>query len=187
MKLHTFFSLLGLAAILSLGPLSGQAQFHSYVSFKGAKSGALKAETSKSKNKPVVDASAIMAITRKDAGSSRHGQITFTKEVDDSSPSLWQAHTTSEVLPEISFMVYKPGDESKWKLVTFNNAVITGVTVKKVAKDPNADGKGKANQQPAASNTVEQEELSFTFEKVSIEYYSGGSVSTTDDWTGNNQ
>jgi type VI secretion system secreted protein Hcp len=182
MKLQTFFSLLALASILSLGPLSGQAQFHGYMDVTGKPDGAFKGASTKAKHKPVLEAPLIMAITRKDAGSTKHGPLSFTKEVDDSSPSLWQAHTSNEVLPELSFMVYKPGDESKWKVVTFNNAIINGVTVKKVAKNPNGDGRGKANQQPAPSSTGDQEELTFTFEKISVVYYSGGNVSTTDDW-----
>jgi type VI secretion system Hcp family effector len=180
MKLHRFYSLLALAAILSLGPLSGQAQYHFYMTIVGKQDGAFKGASTKAKHKPILEAPVIMAISRKDAGSSKNGQITFTKQVDESSPAIWQAHTSNEVLPEISFMVYKPGDDSKWKVITFNNAVINGVTVKKVAKDPN--GRAKANQQPAPSNTTDLEEISFNYQKISIEYYSGGSVSTTDDW-----
>jgi type VI secretion system Hcp family effector len=188
MKLQTFFSLLALAAVLSVGPLSGQAQYHGYMTIVGKPDGAFKGASTKAKHKPVLEAPVIMSIMRKDAGSSKHGPITFTKQVDESSPAIWQAHTSNEVLPEISFMIYKPGDDSKWKVVTFNNAVINGVTVKKVAKNPNGDpGKGKANQQPAPSNTTDLEEISFTFDKISIEYYSGGNVSITDDWTSPNQ
>jgi type VI secretion system secreted protein Hcp len=187
MKLQAVFMSLVLAAVLAIGPLPGQAQYHSYFSVTGKPDGAFKGASTKAKHKPVLDAPLIMAITRKDAGSSKHGPLSFTKEVDDSSPNLWQAHTSNEVLPELSFMVYKPGDESKWKVVTFNNAVINGVTVKKVAKNPNGDGRGKANQQPAPSSTGDQEELTFTFEKIAVVYYSGGSVSTTDDWNAQGQ
>jgi type VI secretion system Hcp family effector len=194
MKLHTVFALVALAAALSVGPLVGRAQFHSYMSFTGKPDGAFKARGGSSGNlTTVVDVSAIMGITRKNAGSASHGPMTVTKEVDPSSPALLQAHYTSEVLPQISFMVYKPGDNSKWKVVTFDNAILTGLTVKKGAKNPNGDpGRGKANQQPAAAKTSmaqtdDQEEVSFTFQKISVVYYSGGNVSTTDDWNAQGQ
>jgi type VI secretion system Hcp family effector len=78
----------------------------------GKPDGAFKGESlKKGKHKPVLEAPLIMEITRKDAGSTKHGPLSFTKEVDDSSPSLWQAHTSNEVLPELSFMVYKPGGD----------------------------------------------------------------------------
>jgi type VI secretion system Hcp family effector len=199
MKLHTVFALLALAGMLSVGPLAGRAQYHSYMTLTGKSDGALKARGGSSGNlTSVVDVSAIMGITRKDAGSSGHGPIKVTKEVDPASPYLLQMHTTSEALPQISFMLYKPGDNSKWKVVTFDNAVITGLTVKKVAKNPNGDpGRGKANQKPAPASTPAPaagsvdtsglEEVSFTFQKISVVYYSGGNVSATDDWTSPNQ
>jgi type VI secretion system Hcp family effector len=194
MKLHTVFALLPLVAALSLGTNTGQAQVHSYMSLTGKPDGAFKARGGSSGNlTSVVDVSAIMGITRKDAGSSAHGPLKVTKEVDPASPYLLQMHTTSEALPQISFMLYKPGDNSKWKVVTFDNAVITGLTVKKGAKNPNGDpGRGKANQQPAAPKTAaaqtdEQEEVSFTFQKISVVYYSGGNVSATDDWNAASQ
>ena len=190
---------LPLVALLSIGSLTGSAQYHNIMTLKGKSDGALKAKGGSSGDlTSVVDVSTIMSITRKDAGSAAHGPLKVTKEVDPASPYLLQMHTTSEALPQISFMLYKPGDNSKWKVVTFDNAVITGLTVKKVAKNPNGDpGRGKANQKPAPASTPAPaagsadtsglEEVSFTFQKISVVYYSGGNVSATDDWTSANQ
>jgi len=199
MKLHTVFALLALAGILSAGPLVGRAQFHNIMSLTGKSDGALKARGGSSGDlTSVLDVSAVMAFKRKDIPSGLHGPITVTKEEDQASPSLMNMHSTGEVLPQISFKLYKPGDNTKWKVVTFDNATITGLTVKKVVKNPNGDpGRGKANQKPAPASTPApaagsggtggQEEVSFTFQKISVVYYSGGNVSATDDWTSPNQ
>jgi len=194
MRLHTFFALLALAGVMCLGPLSGQAQFHQIMTITGKSDGALKARGGSSGDlTSVVDVSAIMVLKRKDIASGSHGPVTITKTVDPASPNIMQAHTTGEVLPKISFKLYKPGDNTKWKVVTFDNAIITGLTVKKGVKNPNGDpGKGKANQQPApaststSSDTGDHEEVSFTYQTLEIVYYSGGSTSTTDDWNSPN-
>ena len=115
---------------------------------------------------PLTDVTAIMAITKKNVATRKGQTITIEREIDAASPNLYQALNTKEVLPKVAFKVYKPGDQTKYKMITLGNAIIT-----KVSKN---------------TNTHEKEDISFTFEKIEIQYF-GGSTSTSDDWTANNQ
>jgi type VI secretion system Hcp family effector len=124
----------------------------------------------------LTDATAILAITKKNAGTARGQTITIERETDAASPLLFQACNTKEVLPKVIFKVYKPGDATKFKTITIDNAIITKVT--KGAKQPNT---AKPN-----TDTHAKEVLEFTFQQLEVEY-SGGSTSASDDWTANNQ
>jgi type VI secretion system Hcp family effector len=124
----------------------------------------------------LTDATMIMAITKTNVGTRKGQTITIERETDAASPNLYQALNSKEVLPKVIFKVYKPGDPTKYKLITIENAIITKIN--KGTKQPNT---GKTN-----ANTHEKEEIGFTFEKIDIQY-SGGSTSTSDDWDANNQ
>ena len=92
------------------------------------------------------------------------------------------AHEGHGSAPKVIFKVYKPGDPTKYKIVTLGNAIITKVV--KGVKQPNT-GKTNANSHEKGG-TGELENFSFTFEKISVENITG-STSTSDDWTSNNQ
>jgi type VI secretion system Hcp family effector len=125
----------------------------------------------------LTDATAILAITKKNAGTARGQTITIEKETDAASPLLFQACNTKEVLPKVIFKVYKPGDATKFKTITIDNAIITKVA-KGGAKQPST---AKPN-----TDTHAKEVLEFTFQQLEVEY-SGGSTTASDDWSANNQ
>jgi type VI secretion system Hcp family effector len=121
------------------------------------------------------DAATIMAITTKNAGAMKGQTITIGRETDPSSPNLYQAYQTKEVLPKVVFKVFKPGDPTKYKIITLTNATITKA--------------GSRSPQPNTGHTggkPQQENISFTFTEISVQYFAG-STSTSDDWTANNQ
>jgi type VI secretion system Hcp family effector len=141
----------------------------------------------------IVEASSVMQIKRSNIGQYANAstRLTITKKADDVSPQLLQAHNSNQVIPQISLKLYKPGDNSKYKVVTLENVSIAGLTVRKGAKDPNSkpvasQKGGKSTTGQTASDTSDLETVSFTFKMISIVYFSNGSTSTSDDWTASN-
>ena len=124
----------------------------------------------------LTDATTIMAITKRNVATARGQTITIERETDATSPNLYQALNTREVLSKVIFKVYKPGDPTKYKIITLENAIIT-----KISKGTKPSSPGKTND-----NNHEKEEIGFTFQKISLAYF-GGSTSTSDDWNANNQ
>ena len=124
----------------------------------------------------IADATTIMAITTKNVGSARGQTITIGREKDAASPNLYQAVNTKEVLPRVIFKVFKPGDPTRYKIITLTNAVIA-----KVSSRPKQPNTGHSN-----ANTHEMEDVSFTFTAIDVQNFAG-STSTSDDWTANNQ
>jgi len=128
------------------------------------------------------EASMIMDITTKNVGTKKGGTITITREVDAASPKLYDAYNSKEALPKVIFKVYKPGDPTKYKIVTLEGAIITKVV--KGVKQPTS---AKPNPNTHKENdTSEMENVSFTFTAIMVENL-GGSTSASDDWTSNNQ
>lgn len=132
----------------------------------------------------IVEASSVMSITRSNIGQYTNGSthLTLTKKADAASPQLLQAHTTNEVIPRLSLTLYKPGDHSKSKVITLENVKIvsfSGGPTTPVRNSGGTKAKGNATSEPSTS---ENETFSFTFQKLSVVYYSVGNVSTSDDW-----
>jgi type VI secretion system Hcp family effector len=134
----------------------------------------------------IVEASSVMQITRSNIGQYTNGSphLTLTKKADAASPQLLQAHTTNAVIPRLSLTLYKPGDHSKSKVITMENVKILSFSGGQATPVQNAKGaKGKGN---ATSEPSENETFSFTYQKISVTYFSSGSTSTADDWNANN-
>jgi type VI secretion system Hcp family effector len=135
------------------------------------------------------DVSSIMRITRSNIdGYQRNPRapLVISKDPDAASTQLFNASQQAEVIPEISFKLYKSGDNTKYKIVTLNDVTIT-LAVKKVVKDPNsASGKKPAQTASAAGKTTQgsngEENLSLNYTKLAVAYYSGGNASPADDW-----
>jgi len=122
------------------------------------------------------DATTIMAITTKNAGAMKGQMITIGREKDATSPNLYQAVNTKEVLPKVVFKVFKPGDPTRYKIITLTNATIVKVASR--TKQPNT---GHTN-----ASIHEMEDVSLMFSAINIQNFAG-STSTSDDWTANNQ
>jgi type VI secretion system Hcp family effector len=132
----------------------------------------------------IVEASSVMSITRSNIGQYTNGSahLTLTKKTDAASPQLLQAHTTNAAIPRLSLTLYKPGDHTKSKVITLENVKIVSISGGQATPVQNTKGtkaKGSATTEPSTS---ENETFSFAFQKISVVYYSGGNVSTSDDW-----
>jgi type VI secretion system Hcp family effector len=154
-----------LLLVLSFGTISLMAQQGGSIDIQGSRTKVTGALT---------DFTAIMAITKGNVATNRGQTITIERETDAASPNLYQACITKEVLPKVIFKVYKPGDPTKYKLITLENAIIT-----KAGKGTKSPGTAKPN-----TDTHEKEVIGFTFEKINVQYF-GGSTSTSDDWNAN--
>ena len=140
------------------------------------------------------DVSSIMQITRSNIDGYRHNpkaplviSIVVSKDQDAASTQLFNACQQAEVIPVISFKLYKPGDNTKYKIVTLTDVTIAHLTGKKVVKDPNnASGRKPAQAGANAGKTTQdsngEESLSLNYSKLAVAYYSGGSTSPADDW-----
>jgi type VI protein secretion system component Hcp len=101
--------------------------------------------------------------------------------MDASSVQLLDASKTNAVIPRLSLTLYKSGDNSKYKIITVENAKIVSFSGGQATPVQNSKGtkaKGNATSEPSGNET-----FSFTYTKISVVYYSGGSVSASDDWT----
>jgi type VI secretion system Hcp family effector len=128
------------------------------------------------------DLTSIMAITTKNVGSAKGQTITIGKERDGASPNLFkECVNTKEVLPKVIFKVFKPGDPTRYKIITLTNATIVKVASR--APQPNT---GHSNAKAHENDSSQMEDVSFTFTAIDIQNFAG-STSTSDDWTANNQ
>lgn len=190
---------LSLTLALTATTIAASAQNHTILNMSGKSNGAIAAGGSKTSSiNTIIDASSIMQITRSNIGEyskmPKTTRLTITKQVDAASPQLLQAHNTNEVIPRVSLTLYKPGDNSKYKIITLEDVIISGLTVKKTAKDPDSkpvatQKTGKTTATPAAQASPavpDTEEISFTFQRISIAYFFNGSTSTSDDWNASN-
>ena len=137
------------------------------------------------------DVSSIMQITRSNIDGHLHNPrapIVISKQQDAASTQLFNACQHAEVIPEISFKLYKPGDNTKYKIVTLTGVTITHVEVKNVVKGPNSNSGRKPAQAGANAGKTTQdsngeESLSLNYTTLAVAYYSGGSGTSADDWT----
>ena len=99
------------------------------------------------------------------SGKRQYKPITIVKQVDASTPRLFQACATNEILPTVKFVLHPPGASADQLAVTLTNAACADLT------DSTSD-----------SGTMELETIHFTFQKIEIEHLIA-KTSFTDDWT----
>ena len=111
-------------------------------------------------------------------GKRQHSPLTIVREVDSSSPLLWQGLCTNEVLKSVDIsLVGRPpsgSGEVVVERITLTNAVIS-----KIHRYSPRLGSSRDVHNPS-----ELEEIQFTFQKITFSNVAG-SISTSDDWTSN--
>lgn len=114
------------------------------------------------------------------AGQRQHKPLTITKELGASSPQLFNAHWTSEILQDIEISITspgpKPGQQVVYQRITLTNALIGRYKRYMVSLKPK-EGGGRQSR-----STSELEEFELTFQKITYENV-GKSTSASDDWT----
>jgi type VI secretion system secreted protein Hcp len=167
---------LALAAAFCLTLLGSQAYGAEkyYLQIEGVKQGPFKGGVErKGRSWIEVAAFSVGLISPRDAatgqasGKRQHKPISITKEVDESSPQLFQAATTNEVLKNVviqSVRVDPRGKEQIYQTITLKNAHIP--QIQKIG------GKGKR----------EEERFDLIFQEIQVTDIQG-KVTATDDWT----
>lgn len=107
-------------------------------------------------------------------GKRLHLPMTLTKEIDKSSPKLFQALTSGEQLTNVELDFYRispQGMEEMYYKIVLSNAIVTGIRT----YFPNCLEK--------ASDTMgHMEEVAFTYEKIVWTWIPDG-IEAEDDWT----
>lgn len=102
-----------------------------------------------------------------------HGPATFTKEIDKSSPKLFQALTSGEQMKHVTLEYYRispKGTEEKYYTVKLENAILTSLR----AWTPNC--LDAANKQMG-----HMEDVAFTYEKITWTFDPDG-IEAEDSW-----
>lgn len=128
---YTFSLLIALVALSFTYPTA----FHTYVSFKGTKQGQLKAESTKAREKDgwfeimSFEMGSEVPVDPKSGspkGARKHNPIVITKQVDEASPLLLNAHYTNETFETV---IIQTIDDNKkvTKQTTLKNALISEI------------------------------------------------------------
>ena len=109
-------------------------------------------------------------------GNRRHEHLTITKLLDVASPPLAQ-HLTNPLPLVCTFEFYRPGDITETEdAEAFYTIILEGAKVTKIqVNSPNL-------LLPENDNIPATEEVTFAYNKVSVEHVSGGEFE--DHWTG---
>jgi type VI secretion system secreted protein Hcp len=161
-----------LASLLSAATAS--AAFEAYLKLKGSKQGQIKASESASK----VDANAFRIESFKivdpagaPAGKRKHAPLVITKEIDSASPKLLQALQTNEALTELLVKASDPASKTPSDVtIEATNALVTKI-----------DHVGTDAQHPSLAKGKSYEEISFTYQKITVTNVAG-KTSVTDNW-----
>jgi type VI secretion system secreted protein Hcp len=167
-------------ATTSTPPLQpGETYF--YVTIRGVKQGIFKGQTTNAGHQGEIMGlqyllqltSPVNASTGQASGKRQYSPITFTKEWDASSPQIFEAASTNEVLALVEFdFVHadQTGKETVYQTIKLTNATIS--SVKDYMGFPDAGGKSDPRQ---------LEDVSFTFQKIDISN-NDGKTTAMDDW-----
>jgi type VI secretion system secreted protein Hcp len=114
------------------------------------------------------------AATGQASGKRQHHPITITKEWDASSPQIFQALVTNEILKGVLFEFMKTdasGQEYVYHTIKLTNATVSQIKSYLDLTDTSGD----------PYDAHELEDVSFTFQKVEIENKDGKTMAV-DDW-----
>jgi type VI secretion system secreted protein Hcp len=158
------------------------AAHEAYMTVKGQKAGVVKGgATAKGQEGSIVVLSTSLAITSpRDAtsglptGQRVHQPIVITKELDKSSPILWNMLVTNENISNVTIKYVRAaanGAEPQIYQIKLTNASISSITFH------------QPNSALADSRAVnEYEDVTFTYQKIEWTWNDGG-ITSTDEWT----
>jgi type VI secretion system secreted protein Hcp len=154
-----------------------------YVTIKGTKQGAFKGESIVAQHKDKVAGIAFRysvkaprdAATGLASGRRTHQPVTFVKEWGASSPQIFQALVTNEILSEVLFEFYKTTDTGEGEV--YHTVKLINATVAELEQFCDNDAKKDVQH-----DTHELERVSFTFQRIEIESLTG-QTAAIDDWT----
>lgn len=163
---------------------------NAYLTLKGQKQGAINGGVTQKgrENSILVHSFDNEIVSPRDAatgqatGKRQHDPIVILKEVDQSSPKLWTALVTNEVLTSWELDFWAPGAgggpgsgagagaETLIYKITLTNATIASIHEFM-----------ESNEVPASASLPLQEEVTFTYQKITWTWTNGG-ITASDDW-----
>jgi type VI secretion system secreted protein Hcp len=162
-----------------------------YVTIEGTKQGAFKGESPREAHKEKIPGLAYRheiksprdVATGQASGKRQHGPITISKEWGAASPQIMQALVTNEVMKSVLFEFIKTNPESTKEEVYFQIR-LTNATISNVRYTTGGGGDGASAgsaKHLAAYDTMELEEVSFTYQAIDMEHC-WQHTSASDDW-----
>lgn len=178
-----------LLALLLWIPAQAKAAYEFYVTIEGTKQGKFKGESPRAASVPSFRdkipgvrfqysvLSARAAATGQASGKRQHLPVVITKPWGISSPQIFQACVTNELLKSvvIEFVRTNPnGEEYIFQTIRLTNAAIVSIRQYVNVANP--------GEPRAATDTHELEDISFTFQRIEI-FNQLGKTMAMDDWT----
>jgi type VI secretion system secreted protein Hcp len=159
---------------------------NAYLKLKGTKSGAITGSVTQKgrEGKIMVIAVSHEIVSPRDpasglpTGKRMHKPLVITKELDKSSPLLYQMLTTNENISEFELQFWTPqikatagtGMEVQHYTIKLTNANIANISFRM-----------QNNKHPDLMKYAEFEEIAFTYQKIDWTWNEGG-IMATDDW-----
>ncbi len=112
-------------------------------------------------------------------GKRMHKPLYFMKEVDKSSPLLWNVLTTNESLTNVQIQFWTPANAAAGTGVGIEKQVYT-VTLTN-ASIASMEQSMPSNVDPSTAKLALQEEITLTYQKIQWTWNDGG-VTAGDDW-----
>ncbi len=160
-----------------------------YVTIEGTKQGAFKGESPRTAHaSKIAGLSYDHAIvsprdiaTGQPSGKRQHGPITITKEWGASSPMLFKALVSNEVLKSVLFEFYKTTPEGVEDI--YYKITLTNATVSKIHYTTGSGESANTAKTQSSYDTHELEEVAFTYQRIDVEDV-GAKTMASDDWKG---
>ena len=111
------------------------------------------------------------------SGKRTHQPLVVVKDVDQSSPHLWQAFVTNETLSSCQLQFWETATDKTSGETQFFTIILTNASIASVHASM-AD-----NENPANANLAVREEISLVYQKIEW-LWTDGNVSAQDDWNG---
>lgn len=160
------------AALVASSPAS--AALNAFLSLSGQKQGQIRGSVTQKGREDKIRVFAVEHAVKNELGSKKHGVLTISKELDKSTPLLYQALATGELITRFELQFWTPqaragvGAETQHYTVRLTNARITGIKFVM----PN-------NRDPELAKHTEYEEVSFTYDSITWTW-TDGNISATD-------
>jgi type VI secretion system secreted protein Hcp len=154
---------------------------NAYLKLKGQKQGEIKGSITQKgrEHKIAVIAVSHEVISPRDpasglpTGKRMHKPFVITKELDKSTPLLFNALTNNENIPEWELQFWRPsgtGAEQQHYTVKLTNANVASINFRM-----------SNNKHPDLMKFAEYEEIAFTYQKIEWTWVDGG-ITAMDDW-----
>lgn len=113
------------------------------------------------------------------SGKRQHKPITFTKEWGASSPMLFLALVTNEVLTSVKFEFFQTSKEGKE--IVYYTITLTNATVSRIAQTTGTGESASSAKTVSVNDTHELEHISLTYQKIDVECLTA-KTAASDDW-----